>query len=297
MSTALSSHLSEKATFSLPHTCILLVAHLTRSECLRKEKKYIILTLLCVAPLRHPAVLLPQAKAMEAAAAQAKGRARGREAALATGLETSIWDALPAFASEAEDVPTAFPAIAKELGTTLSTRPELRAPIISALHRLLGTAVEGEDGPAFPPAEDERLAAARAAVVAFARNFLPILFNIFVAAPPEGRTAVAGAVAAFSSATDPAALGTFFRTVMKKYIKVTSDQEGAPDALLEGGSTRSARRATFMDLMLAMAPGLDDAGVVVVVEKARRNNTIRAAGGSIRAACVLRDPPAAVVSH
>lgn len=37
---------------------------------------------------------------MEAAAAVAKAKARGRESALATGLETSIWDALPAFATE-----------------------------------------------------------------------------------------------------------------------------------------------------------------------------------------------------
>lgn len=50
-------------------------------------------------------------------------------------------------------------------------------------------------------------------------------------------------------------------------VQVTSDAEGAPDALLEGGSTRSARRATFMELMLAMLPGLDAAGASVVVEK------------------------------
>lgn len=37
---------------------------------------------------------------MEGAAAAAKKRARGREAALATGLETSIWDSLPAFSTE-----------------------------------------------------------------------------------------------------------------------------------------------------------------------------------------------------
>lgn len=49
--------------------------------------------------------------------------------------------------------------------------------------------------------------------------------------------------------------------------QVSSDAEGAPDALLEGGNSRSARRATFMDLMLALLPGLDEAGVQVVVEK------------------------------
>lgn len=146
---------------------------------------------------------------------------------------------------------------------TLSTRAELRAPIIAALHRLLGSAPDGgarwapaiqcssnvvlslpksetsvqlcpadapgghpppaDEPPSRLPPSDPRLVAARAAVVAYARNFLPILFNIFVAAPPEARSSVAGAVSAFSAATDPATLGTFFRTVMKKYIKVREE--------------------------------------------------------------------------
>ena len=50
---------------------------------------------------------------------------------------------------------------------------------------------------------------------------------------------------------------------------MTSDAEDAPDALQEGGDTKSARRCTFMDLSLAMVPGLDNAARDLVFKAAR----------------------------
>ena len=95
-----------------------------------------------------------------------------------------------------------------------------------------------------------------AAVAKYSRNFLPILFNLFVAAPPERRGELSATVGCFARHRQAASLGGFFRTVLRKLVKVTSDIEDAPDALTEGGDTRSARRCTFMDLSLAMVPGL-----------------------------------------
>ena len=129
------------------------------------------------------------------------------------------------------------------------------------------TAALLEDRPDWFTAE---MAAGQAAAVAkYSRNFLPILFNLFVAAPPERRGELSATVGCFAQVTDAASLGGFFRTVLRKLVKVTSDAEGAPDALTEGGDTRSARRCTFMDLSLAMVPGLDAAARDLVFKAAR----------------------------
>ena len=115
-----------------------------------------------------------------------------------------------------------------------------------------------------------QIAEGQAATVAkYARNFLPILFNLFVAAPPERRGELSATVGCFAQITETAALGGFFRTVLRKLVKVTSDAEDAPDGLKEGGDTRSARRCTFMDLSLAMVPGLDNAARDLVFKAAR----------------------------
>ena len=66
------------------------------------------------------------------------------------------------------------------------------------------------------------IAEAQAAAVAkYARNFLPILFNLFVAAPPERRGELSATVGCFAQVTDATSLGGFFRTVLKKLVKVT----------------------------------------------------------------------------
>jgi ribosomal RNA-processing protein 12 len=129
------------------------------------------------------------------------------------------------------------------------------------------TALLLEDRPDWFSAQ---IAEGQAATVAkYARNFLPILFNLFVAAPPERRGELSATVGCFAQITETAALGGFFRTVLRKLVKVTSDAEDAPDALQEGGDTKSARRCTFMDLSLAMVPGLDNAARDLVFKAAR----------------------------
>ena len=57
--------------------------------------------------------------------------------------------------------------------------------------------------------------------------------------------------------TDAPTMSSFFRTIMRKLMKVTSDPVGAPDALTEGGKTVLERRCTFLQLLLALESGLD----------------------------------------
>lgn len=54
----------------------------------------------------------------------------------------------------------------------------------------------------------------------FARNWLPLLFNAFIAADKQDRTSLGNAIAAYASIADPASLPHFFREVIKKLLKV-----------------------------------------------------------------------------
>ncbi len=59
-----------------------------------------------------------------------------------------------------------------------------------------------------------------AALRANAKNWLPELFNAFVAAPAGRRAALAGAVSAYAAVADAETLSRFFRGVLAKLLKV-----------------------------------------------------------------------------
>mmetsp|Transcript_28919 Transcript_28919/g.94534 ORF Transcript_28919/g.94534 Transcript_28919/m.94534 type:complete len:1369 (-) Transcript_28919:1378-5484(-) len=217
-------------------------------------------------------VLLPLAKELAARAEAAEREGRNADALHARALEHGVWALLPALCNWAVDTSGSFGSLARELGAHLQHRPELRPSICRALVRLLqqnrfvANGEEIPDGEEQPPAAltPEAAAANVASVVAFSRNFLPLLFNVFVSAPLERRIDVVRAIEAFAASTDAETNASFFRVVLKKLIKVTTDAEGAPDALLEGGSDRSSRRCTFLDLVLALMPGLDSSSLALV---------------------------------
>ena len=219
--------------------------------------------------------LLPEAKALGERGAAARSAGRRFEAQRCAALEASVWSTLPAFCTWPEDAVAAFPPLARELGAHLTSRPELHAPILAALRALLTllpAAAAGGDAAAEAGAPaaltPEGASAALAAVTGYAKNFLPILFNAFVAAPPERRAELGKTVGAFAATCDAATASSFFRVVLKKLITVTGQADDAPDALLEGGDTRAARRATFMELLLALAPGLPPAELLLLLRAA-----------------------------
>ena len=265
--------------------------------------------------------LLPAARRLGARAAKAKAAGRAFEAQRCAAAEAALWSLLPAFCRWPEDAAEAFPTLAPSLGSALSARADLRGPLTEALRRLIRQAAaaarrddadersddendddDEDDGLLDEEAEAKRAAeteailedrpdafnadvanAQTAAVAKFSRNFLPILFNLFVATPPERRGELGATVGAFAQITDSATLGGFFRTVLRKLVKVTADAEDAADALQEGGATKSQRRCTFMDLSLAMVPGLDLAARDLVFKAARPAMTERDAAVQKRA--------------
>ena len=54
----------------------------------------------------------------------------------------------------------------------------------------------------------------------FAKNWMPLLFNAFAEAKPGYRSHLAGAIAAYASIAKPSLMETFFKTIVKKLIKV-----------------------------------------------------------------------------
>ena len=54
----------------------------------------------------------------------------------------------------------------------------------------------------------------------FARNWLPLLFNAFIATDSQERNSYAAAIAAYATIAEAATLSHFFREVIKKLLKV-----------------------------------------------------------------------------
>lgn len=262
--------------------------------------------------------LLPTARRLGQRASKAKASGRVFEAQRCAAAESALWSLLPAFCRWPEDTADSFASLAPSLGSALSARPDLRGPLTEALRRLIRQALacQAADGDGDEDLHDDdddddlfdeedvakkanelavtledrpdwfTLEVAKgqlAAVAAFSRNFLPILFNLFVSSPADRRGELAATVGAFAQITDSNALGGFFRTVLKKLVKVTADADDAADKLTEGGATKSQRRCTFMDLVLAMVSGLDLASRELVFKAARPASTEKDAAVQKRA--------------
>mmetsp|Transcript_58137 Transcript_58137/g.184995 ORF Transcript_58137/g.184995 Transcript_58137/m.184995 type:complete len:787 (+) Transcript_58137:188-2548(+) len=242
--------------------------------------------------------LVPLAQRLAGAREAATQAGRMIHAKRAEAMEIQLWMALPAFANWAVDVGEAFRFLARDLGAHLQNRPELRGTICHALKVIIEQntrAAEAESSAAtplvlraaaagvateksgVPESHTPEVARANlAAVGAFSKNFLPLLFNLFVGMAPEQRGAVHATIEAFASVTEAGQLAMFFRTVMKKLIKVTADAAlPAPpaDALLEGGADAAARRCTFMELAIALGGNLDEECTSMLYKAARPNLT------------------------
>lgn len=87
---------------------------------------------------------------------------------LYTMLEMHIWKLLPSFMRSCIDFIEAFPGIAPILGSALMERPDLRLVILASLRNALSFAEE-LDGSV------ER----KAMMTRYAKNFFPILFNLY----------------------------------------------------------------------------------------------------------------------
>uniref|UniRef100_A0A671EYD6 Ribosomal RNA processing 12 homolog n=1 Tax=Rhinolophus ferrumequinum TaxID=59479 RepID=A0A671EYD6_RHIFE len=152
-------------------------------------------------------------------------------------LQWQIWTLLPGFCTRPTDVATSFKGLARTLGTAISERPDLRVTVCQALRTLITKGCEAE--------------ADRAEVSRFAKNFLPILFNLY------GQPVAAG--------DTPAPRRALLETV-KTYLTITEPQlvngflEKASEKVLDPASS-DFTRLSVLDLVVALAPHADEAPI------------------------------------
>ncbi|XP_058910671.1 RRP12-like protein [Kogia breviceps] len=152
-------------------------------------------------------------------------------------LQWQIWTLLPGFCTRPTDVATAFKGLARTLGMAISERPDLRVTVCQALRTLITKGCEAE--------------ADRAEVSRFAKNFLPILFNLYgqpVAAgdTPAPRRAVLETIKTYLTITEPQLVNGFLEKASEKVLDPASSD---------------FTRLSVLDLVVALAPHADEAAI------------------------------------
>ncbi|XP_052752082.1 RRP12-like protein [Galleria mellonella] len=99
-------------------------------------------------------------------------------------LCNQFWALLPSFCNNPQDVKENFKAVARVLGNVLKDNPEFRLSIMQALRKLIACTADNE--------------ADRAELARFAKNYLPILLNIYMT-PAKGSTAEGQRLAALET--------------------------------------------------------------------------------------------------
>lgn len=102
-------------------------------------------------------------------------------------LCVKVWALLPGFLSHPCDIVPAFRNVARLLGSALTERPDLRAVVCRGLQNVIKTTCLLCRWSFFHFAADP----AHVAVIAsYAKNFLPVLFNVFTTCPEEQKRLV-----------------------------------------------------------------------------------------------------------
>ncbi|XP_074763664.1 RRP12-like protein isoform X2 [Athene noctua] len=177
---------------------------------------------------------LPLAATLKSRALEFTQAGKSVEAKIYDTLQWQVWTLLPGFCTHPTDVLEAFKGLARTLGMAISERPDLRPTVCQALRTLIHKGCETD--------------AERAEVGRFAKNFLPILFNVYSQPEEDGgnsaqRRSVLDTVRAYLTITDPQMVCGFLQ---KASMKLTSPESS------------EFARLSILDLVVAMAPYADE---------------------------------------
>ncbi|KAG2462021.1 UBTD1 protein, partial [Polypterus senegalus] len=125
----------------------------------------------------------------------------------ANAIMLKIWTLLPGFCLYPTDLTTSFKGIARVLGMALSERPDLRPVICQAIRTLIKKSCDKEES--------------QAEVGRFAKNFLPILFNVYTKNPEDGdcpttRMCVLDTIKVYLAVTEQQMICSFLQKASEK---------------------------------------------------------------------------------
>uniref|UniRef100_A0A8C2YZK7 Ribosomal RNA processing 12 homolog n=1 Tax=Cyclopterus lumpus TaxID=8103 RepID=A0A8C2YZK7_CYCLU len=168
---------------------------------------------------------LPLASTLTQRAVELEQAGQKLESKVYKTLQTQIWTMLPGFCTCPVDLLASFKSIARTLGMAVNERPDLRLTVCQALRTIVNKSCSTE----------------KAEVGRFSKNFLPILFNVYGQKPAAGES------------------GTYRMAVLdtiKVYLTVTETENRVHFTILT--LTSLLLRLSMMDLVVAMAPFLDE---------------------------------------
>uniref|UniRef100_A0A8C3UG24 Ribosomal RNA processing 12 homolog n=1 Tax=Catharus ustulatus TaxID=91951 RepID=A0A8C3UG24_CATUS len=180
---------------------------------------------------------LPLAAALKSRAQEFTQAGKNVEAKIYDTLQWQVWTLLPGFCTHPTDVLGAFKGLARTLGMAISERPDLRPTVCQALRTLIHKGCQTD--------------AERAEVGRFAKNFLPILFNVYSQPEEDGgtsaqRRSVLDTVRAYLTITDPQVRGLW------------GTGASCPGSSWHLPASPSLMGLSILDLIVAMAPYADE---------------------------------------
>ncbi|KAK5853979.1 hypothetical protein PBY51_015087 [Eleginops maclovinus] len=208
---------------------------------------------------------LPLASTLKQRAEELGQAGQKLEAKVYGTLQTQIWTMLPGFCTCPVDLLVSFKGLARTLGTIINERPDLRLTVCQALRTIVSKSCSTEEE--------------KAEVGRFSKNFLPILFNVYGQQPAAGesstyRMAVLDTIKVYLTVTDIQLVVTFLQKATDK---------------LSSTDTTGFTRLSMMDLVVAMAPAVDEATMTKTFELIRPYLESKEAGMQKKAYRVLEE--------
>ncbi|KAM6997818.1 RRP12-like protein [Tautogolabrus adspersus] len=188
---------------------------------------------------------LPLASTLKQRAEELEQAGQKLEAKVYQTLQLQIWTMLPGFCTSPVDLLTSFKSIARLLGMAINERPDLKLTVCQAVRTVINKGCSTEEE--------------KAEVGRFSKNFLPIFFNVYSQPPAPGepatnRMAVLDTIKVYLTVTETEMICTFLQK--------------ATDRLSSTETTESTRLA-MMDLVVAMAPFVDEVTMTKTFELIR----------------------------
>ncbi|XP_026529245.1 RRP12-like protein [Notechis scutatus] len=180
---------------------------------------------------------LPLATSLKNRATELAQAGQDLEAKIYNTLQWQIWTLLPSFCNHATDVVLSFKGLARTLGTAINDCSELRQIVCQALRRLINKGCQTE--------------AERAEVGRFAKNFLPIMFNVYSQEGDDSeslvhRRSLLDTIRAYLTVTEAGMVNSFLEKACEK---------------LTSSDSSEFTRLSILDLVVAMAPYADESSL------------------------------------